>query len=100
MPILRGRPHGNGPKSQKVELASFWMMVLGMIGLTLALTVAGIMQIQMQRLPDAAQAIGFMETQAAISAVYMVRLAFGVMVLLGLLTYFYSFFVKEEKAYA
>jgi nitric oxide reductase subunit B len=100
MPILRGRPHGNGPKSQKVELASFWMMVLGMIGLTLALTVAGIMQIQMQRLPDAAEALGFMETQAAISAVYMVRLAFGVMVLLGLLTYFYSFFVKEEKAYA
>jgi nitric oxide reductase subunit B len=41
-----------------------------------------------------------METQAAISKVYMVRLAFGVMVLLGLLTYFYSFFVKEEKVYA
>lgn len=100
MPILRGRPHGNGPKSQKVELASFWMMVLGMIGLTLALTVAGIMQIQMQRLPDAAEALDFMETQAAISGVYMVRLAFGVMVLLGLLTYFYSFFVKEEKVVA
>ncbi|MBV5322158.1 MAG: cbb3-type cytochrome c oxidase subunit I [Sulfuricurvum sp.] len=100
MPILRGRPHGNGPKSQKVELASFWMMVLGMIGLTLALTVAGIIQIEMQRLPDSAHAVGFMETQAAISKVYMVRLAFGVMVLLGLLTYFYSFFVKEEKEYA
>lgn len=100
MPILRGRPHGNGPKSQKVELTSFWMMVLGMIGLTLALTVAGIMQIEMQRLPDAAHAVGFMKTQAAISTVYMVRLAFGVMVLLGLLTYFYSFFVKEEKAAA
>jgi len=100
MPILRGRPHGNGPKSQKVELTSFWMMVLGMTGLTLALTVAGIMQIEMQRLPDEAHAMGFMETQAAISSVYAVRLGFGVMVLLGLLTYFYSFFVKEEKVVA
>lgn len=100
MPILRGRPHGNGPKSQKVELVSFWMMVIGMIGLTLALTVAGIMQIEMQRLRDVADALDFMSAQAAISTVYMVRLAFGVMVLLGLLTYFYSFFVKEEKAYA
>ncbi|MGZ5209062.1 MAG: cbb3-type cytochrome c oxidase subunit I [Sulfuricurvum sp.] len=100
MPILRGRPHGNGPKSQKVELASFWMMVLGMIGLTLALTVAGIMQIEMQRLRDVADALDFMSAQAAISTVYMVRLAFGVMVFLGLLTYFYSFFVKEEKAHA
>ncbi|HLD22666.1 MAG TPA: cbb3-type cytochrome c oxidase subunit I [Sulfuricurvum sp.] len=100
MPILRGRPHGNGPKSQKVELTSFWMMVIGMIGLTLALTAAGVIQIEMQRLPDSAHAIGFMETQAAISSVYAVRLAFGVMVLLGLLTYFYSFFVKEEKVSA
>lgn len=100
MPILRGRLHGNGPKSQKVELASFWMMVIGMIGLTLALTVAGIMQIEMQRLRDVADALDFMSAQAAISTVYMVRLAFGVMVLLGLLTYFYSFFVKEEKAVA
>lgn len=100
MPILRGRSHGNGPKAQSVERTSFWMMVIGMIGLTLALTVAGIMQIEMQRLRDVADALDFMSAQAAISTVYMVRLAFGVMVLLGLLTYFYSFFVKEEKAVA
>lgn len=97
MPILRGRPHGNGPKSQKVELTSFWMMVIGMIGLTLALTAAGIIQIEMQRLPDSAHALGFMETQAAIKTVYGIRLAFGLMVLSGLFTYFYSFFVKEAK---
>jgi len=100
MPILRGRPHGNGPKAQRVELTSFWMMVIGMIGLTLALTAAGIMQIEMQRLRDVADALDFMSAQAAISTVYGVRLAFGVMVLLGLLTYFYSFFVKEEQVAA
>lgn len=97
MPILRGRPHGNSPKAQKVELVSFWLMVSGMIGLTLALTVAGIMQIALQRLPDAANALSFMDTQARISTVYAVRLGFGLMVFTGLLTYFYSFFVKEEK---
>lgn len=100
MPILRGRPHGNGPKAQSVERTSFWMMVIGMIGLTLALTAAGIMQIEMQRLRDVADALDFMSAQAAISTVYGVRLAFGVMVLLGLLTYFYSFFVKEEQVAA
>ncbi|MDO9055073.1 MAG: cbb3-type cytochrome c oxidase subunit I [Sulfuricurvum sp.] len=97
MPILRGRAHGNGVKAQKVELMSFWMMVIGMIGITLALTAAGIIQIEMQRLPDSVHAIGFMETQAAISSVYAIRLAFGLMVLGGLLTYFYSFFVKEAE---
>jgi len=100
MPILRGRPHGNGAKAQSVERVSFWMMVIGMIGLTLALTVAGIMQIEMQRLRDVAEALDFMSAQDAIRTVYGVRLAFGVMVLLGLLTYFYSFFVKEEKVNA
>ena len=97
MPIMRGRPHGNGAKSQKVERASFWMMVIGMLGVTSALVIAGTMQVFLQRLPDV-DALSFMATQAEIVPVYMVRLAFGVMTLLGLLTYFYSFFVKEETA--
>ncbi|MDD2789848.1 MAG: cbb3-type cytochrome c oxidase subunit I [Sulfurimonas sp.] len=100
MPILRGRPHGNNAKAQKVELASFWLMVIGMIGLTLALTVAGVMQIEMQRIPDAANAMTFMDTQATLTAVYVVRSLFGVMVFAGLLTYFASFFVKHEKVAA
>lgn len=100
MPILRGRPHGNCAKAQKVELASFWLMVIGMIGLTLALTVAGVMQIEMQRIPDSAQALAFMEAQAKMTPVYIVRSLFGVMTFLGLLTYFYSFFVKDDKKVA
>lgn len=97
MPIMRGRPHGNGAKAQKVELASFWLMVIGMIGLSSALVVAGGIQIMLQRMPDT-DALGFMATQAQMVPVYMVRLAFGFMTLVGLLTYFYSFFVKEEAA--
>ncbi|MDD3476255.1 MAG: cbb3-type cytochrome c oxidase subunit I [Sulfurimonas sp.] len=97
MPILRGRPHGNSPRAQKVELTSFWFMVIGMIGLTLALTVAGILQIEAQRIPDSANAMSFMNVQDMLTPVYFVRSFFGVMVFLGLLIYFYSFFVKEDK---
>ena len=94
MPILRGRPHGNSKKAQKVELASFWMMNIGMMGLTLALSVAGIVQIIDSRVGT--ELIGFMESAESISGIFTVRAAFGVLVLLGLFTYFYSFFVKEK----
>ncbi len=96
MPIMRGRPHGNGPKAQAVERASFWLMVIGMLGVTFALTAAGIAQIMLQRWPDT-EALGFMATQAELIPIYKVRFAFGLMVLIGLLTYFYSFFVKEPE---
>ncbi len=97
MPIMRGRPHGNGPKAQKVERTSFWMMVIGMLGVTLALVIAGSIQVVLQRLAGA-DALSFMATQAEIVPVYVVRLLFGLVTLAGLLTYFYSFFVKEEAA--
>ena len=96
MPILRGRPHGNSKKAQSVELKSFWMMNIGMLGLTLSLTIAGIMQILDQRVGTAL--VGFMESQASIAGVYAVRAAFGVLVFAGLITYFTSFFVKEKQA--
>lgn len=94
MPILRGRPHGNSKKAQKVELASFWMMNIGMMGLTLALSAAGIVQIMDTRVGT--ELLSFMESAESISGIFTVRAAFGVLVLLGLFTYFYSFFVKEE----
>ncbi|MBC8236876.1 MAG: cbb3-type cytochrome c oxidase subunit I [Helicobacteraceae bacterium] len=97
MPIMRGRPNGNGLKAQAVELKSFWMMVIGMLGVTSALVIAGTMQVFIQRMAGA-DSLSFMATQAEIVPVYTVRLAFGVLTLLGLLTYFYSFFVKEEAA--
>ena len=96
MPIMRGRPHGNGPKAQAVERASFWLMVIGMLGVTFALTAAGIGQIMMQRWPDTG-ALSFMATQTELIPIYKVRFAFGLMVFIGLLTYLYSFFVKEEQ---
>ena len=94
MPILRGRPHGNSKKAQNVELTSFWMMNIGMMGLTLALSAAGLVQIFDSRVGT--DLIGFMESAESISSIFMIRAGFGLLVFLGLLTYFYSFFVKEE----
>ena len=94
MPIMRGRDHGNGPKAQAMELKGFWLMVIGMLGVTLALTAAGIWQVMLQRYPDSG-ALSFMATQAELVPFYMVRLAFGIMVLAGLIAYLYSFFVKD-----
>jgi len=39
-----------------------------------------------------------MESQATIAPMYFIRIGFGLMVLVGLFTYFASFFVKEEEA--
>ena len=94
MPILRGRPHGNPKAAQKRELTAFWMMNIGMLGLTLALTTAGIVQILDQRVGT--DLIGFMDSQESINGIYMVRAGFGALVFLGLMTYFTSFFVKEK----
>jgi len=95
MPILRGRPYGNCEKAQQLELKAFWMLNIGMVGLTLALSAAGLVQIFDQRVGT--DLIGFMESQESINGIYMIRLGFGLLVLTGLFTYFSSFFVKEPQ---
>lgn len=99
MPILRNRPRGNSAQAQKVELIAFWLMVIGMLGVTFALTVAGVMQIEMQRLPSDANALDFMTVQSYLNPVYAVRLGFGLLVFAGMVTYLYSFFVKEKVSH-
>ena len=94
MPILRGRPHGNCAAAQKRELTSFWMMNIGMMGLTLALSAAGIVQIMDQRVGT--ELLSFMESQESIEGIYMIRAGFGLLIFTGLITYFTSFFIKEE----
>lgn len=93
MPIMRGRPNGNSLEAQKVERWSFWLMVVGMLGITFALTAAGIMQIILQRWSDV-DALSFMATQIELIPVYQVRLVFGLLFSVGLVLYFASFFVK------
>ncbi len=98
MPILRGRPNGNPPLAQRIEKLGFWGMCIGMIGITLALTVAGVWQVALQRLPESGQAVSFMATQEQIISLYWVRLGFGCVFALALVAYFASFFVGAGEA--
>ncbi|GGO76504.1 nitric oxide reductase subunit B [Marinobacterium nitratireducens] len=95
MPIMRGRPQGNGELSQKLEIFAFWTMCVSMIGITLALTVAGAWQVALQRLPEVG-ALSFMNTQAKLIPIFWVREAFGVVFALGLVAYLASFFVGSR----
>ena len=78
-------------------------MTIGMGVMVLALTGAGILQVWLQRMPTEG-AMSFMATQDQLRFFYWLRVAGGVVFLLGLLTYLYSFFVgpghDEDEAAA
>ncbi len=99
MPQLRGR-EANSKRAQAVEMWTFWIMTIGMAVMVLALTGAGIVQVWLQRLPTS-NAMGFMATQDQMAFFYWIRLAGGFMFLIGLLMYFWSFFIgsgADEEA--
>lgn len=100
MPIMRGRPQGNSASAQKLEKMAFWCMCIAMMGITLALTAAGVIQVALQRIPDDAGALSFMVTQEKLAPVYWTRLAFGLLFALGLVAYFASFFVGGKETAA
>jgi nitric oxide reductase subunit B len=91
MPILRGR-EANPRRAQGWEMWSFWIMTIGMGVMVLALTGAGVLQIWLQRMPTEG-AMGFMATQDQLRFFYWIRVAGGVMFLMGLLVYLASFFI-------
>ena len=95
MPVLRGR-EANPRRAQAVEMWSFWIMTIGMATMVLALTGAGILQVWLQRLPTEG-AMGFMATQDQLRFFYWVRMAGGLMFLVGLVTYLSSFFIGAGK---
>lgn len=99
MPVMRGRPEGNGPKAQVMEMWSFWLMTIAIVFITLFLTAAGILQVWLQRIPETG-AMPFMMAQDKIALFYWLREITGVVFLVGLVLYIWSFFIKEEPASA
>ncbi len=94
MPLLRGRV-ANSNKAQVVEMWSFWLMTIAMVFITLFLTAAGVLQVWLQRYTDAP--MGFMAVQDKLEIFYMMREIAGIIFLIGLGTYIYSFFVGGEE---
>ena len=73
-------------------------MVLSMIGITLALTGAGIVTAFLQRMGDTP--LGFMQVQDKERVFFWIREFFGLGFFAGLLVYLRSFFVSGEYEYA
>jgi nitric oxide reductase subunit B len=64
---------------QRRGLKTFWFMVVGVMGMTLALTCAGIMQVFMERL----WGLPFLEVQGYMGFFYLLRLIFGGLTAVG-----------------
>lgn len=94
IPIMRGQEAKSNGK-QVMEMWSFWLMSVSMVFITLFLTGAGILQTYLQRYTDAPQA--FMVVQEKVSLFYWMREVSGVVFLIGVILFIWSF-VPERKA--
>ncbi|WP_128291035.1 cbb3-type cytochrome c oxidase subunit I [Afifella aestuarii] len=92
MPYLRGHK----PYNQSLNILSFWIMTTAMTVMTFALTFAGIVQIQLQRVMGES----YMEVQDQLAMFYWIRLGSGALVVVAALLYLYSIFgpVRERGA--
>jgi nitric oxide reductase subunit B len=93
MPILRGEKAGND-RAQIMEMWSFWLMTLSMAFITIFLTIAGVLQIYMQRYTDVPQS--FMVVQERISFFYWLREFAGIAFFVGFVIYLMSFFAASK----
>jgi nitric oxide reductase subunit B len=91
MPRLRGLGEAPDERAQTVEIWGFWLMTLSMVAITLFLTAAGVVQVQLQRLPTDGTALSFMTTVDQLAGFFWLRLAAGVVFLGGVICYLYSF---------
>jgi nitric oxide reductase subunit B len=95
MPLLRGRAAANSNKAQVVEMWAFWLMTVAMVFITLFLTAAGVLQVWLQRYTE--NPLGFMAVQEKLEIFYLLREIAGLVFLIGLGVYVYSFFVGGDE---
>jgi nitric oxide reductase subunit B len=94
MPIMRGQKAAN-ESAQMLEMWSFWIMTVSMVFITLFLTGAGVLQVYLQRYSE--NPLPFMVVQEKIEIFYWLREAAGLIFLIGLILYCYSFFAKGKE---
>ena len=94
MPLMRGQKAGN-QRAQVLEMWSFWLMTVSMVFITLFLTGAGILQVYLQRYSE--DPMPFMVVQDKLEVFYWAREVAGIIFLVGLILYIYSFFAKGEE---
>jgi len=96
MPLLRGRT-ANSAIAQRWEMTGFWVMVISMLGIALALTGAGLVTVFTQRMGSSP--VSFMDAQDLSMAFFWIREVAGFGFFAGLLSYLFSFFVPGEYAF-
>ena len=94
MPIMRGQKAAN-ETAQVLEMWSFWLMTVSMVFITLFLTGAGVLQVYLQRYSETP--LPFMVVQEKLEIFYWLREAAGLVFLVGLILYCYSFFAKGKE---
>jgi nitric oxide reductase subunit B len=94
MPLMRGRA-ANSNKAQVAEMWGFWLMTVSIVFITLFLTAAGILQVWLQRVSD--NPLPFMVAQEQVNLFYWMREWSGVVFLIGLVVYIWSFFIPGES---
>jgi nitric oxide reductase subunit B len=95
MPLMRGRA-ANSNASQVLEMWGFWLMTISMVFITLFLTGAGILQVWLQRVSTTP--MGFMATQDQVALFYWLREGTGLVFMIGLAVYLFSFFKDGKSA--
>lgn len=94
MPILRGR-EANSYRVQMLEIWSFWLMTTAMSFMGLFITIAGVLQVYMQRYTNAPEP--FIVVQERIAFFYWLREFAGIMFAIGMLIYLISFFIGKKS---
>lgn len=94
MPHIRFGKPANSNQAQVLEMWGFWLMTVAIVFITLFLTGAGILQVWLQRIAE--DPMPFMVTQEKIAFFYWLREIAGLMFLVGLGVYIYSFFAGGE----
>lgn len=91
MPYLRG----TRPYNQVLNMWSFWIMTSAMFFMTVVLTFAGVVQVQLQRV----MGMMYMEVQEQLVLFYWMRLGAGAFVAVAVLLYVWSVLgpVREER---
>jgi nitric oxide reductase subunit B len=85
LPGLTGR--SDEERQTRLGLWAFWLMVGGMLGMTMALAAAGISQTYLERILG----LGYLETQRKIQVHYLMWLGTSVVFALGAVAYIVDF---------
>ncbi len=86
MPHFTGR--ANDAKESTLGYWAFWLMIIGMFGMTLAYATAGIAQVYLERI----MGVGYLDTQQKIQVHFLMLIGTGIIFTAGVAAFLWDFF--------